>query len=144
MVAPDYRPVPYKRIYVFQTTVAEVRGQSQHWDQRTKTHTYIMKRTPGKHWGEPTDLRGALILLASPSPATEFVTVTSIALYGLCLQFNQIGFTWAIFFSSALVLDFSQQYSWPVCYFKNGRAPLYPSDCSKPRNSPDITASYTQ
>ncbi|OJJ50377.1 hypothetical protein ASPZODRAFT_110720 [Penicilliopsis zonata CBS 506.65] len=41
---------------------------------------YIMKRTPARRWGEPKDLRGALIFLASP--ASDFVTGTSIVVDG--------------------------------------------------------------
>jgi len=41
---------------------------------------FIMKRTPAGRWGEPKDLRGALIFLASP--ASDFVTGTSIVVDG--------------------------------------------------------------
>lgn len=42
--------------------------------------SYIMKRTPAQRWGEPKDLRGALIFLASP--ASDYVTGTSIVVNG--------------------------------------------------------------
>ncbi|KAJ5723439.1 hypothetical protein N7488_001474 [Penicillium malachiteum] len=42
--------------------------------------SYIMTRTPARRWGEPKDLRGALIFLASP--ASDFVTGTSIVVDG--------------------------------------------------------------
>ncbi|KAF7589719.1 hypothetical protein BBP40_003917 [Aspergillus hancockii] len=42
--------------------------------------SYIIKRTPAQRWGEPKDLRGALIFLASA--ASDFVTGTSIVVDG--------------------------------------------------------------
>ncbi|KAJ6004865.1 hypothetical protein N7540_012664 [Penicillium herquei] len=45
--------------------------------------SYIMTRTPARRWGEPKDLRGALIFLASP--ASDFVTGTSIVVDGASL-----------------------------------------------------------
>lgn len=41
---------------------------------------FIMSRTPAMRWGEPKDLRGALIFLASP--ASDFVTGVPIIVDG--------------------------------------------------------------
>ncbi|KAJ5736042.1 uncharacterized protein N7483_001167 [Penicillium malachiteum] len=48
--------------------------------------SYIMTRTPARRWGEPKDLRGALIFLASP--ASDFVTGTSIVVDGVFFSFS--------------------------------------------------------
>lgn len=41
---------------------------------------YIIGRTPAGRWGEPKDLKGAVIFLASP--ASDFVTGSSIVVDG--------------------------------------------------------------
>jgi 2-deoxy-D-gluconate 3-dehydrogenase len=41
---------------------------------------YIIGRTPAARWGNPEDLKGAVIFLASP--ASDFVTGTSIVVDG--------------------------------------------------------------
>lgn len=41
---------------------------------------FVMKRTPAERWGEPKDLRGALIFLASS--ASDFVTGAPIIVDG--------------------------------------------------------------
>jgi hypothetical protein len=41
---------------------------------------YIIGRTPAARWGDPEDLKGAVIFLASP--ASDFVTGTSIVVDG--------------------------------------------------------------
>ncbi|KAJ5728532.1 hypothetical protein N7493_004862 [Penicillium malachiteum] len=65
--------------------------------------SYIMTRTPARRWGEPKDLRGALIFLASP--ASDFVTGTSIVVDGVV----RLKFPLSVFFStrSLVFLSFS-------------------------------------
>ncbi|KAK5045420.1 hypothetical protein LTR84_009284 [Exophiala bonariae] len=48
--------------------------------QDAEYNDFILKRTPAGRWGEPPDLRGALVFLASA--ASDFVTGTSIVVDG--------------------------------------------------------------
>lgn len=41
---------------------------------------FIMQRTPAGRWGDPSDLRGALLFLASP--ASDFVSGASVVVDG--------------------------------------------------------------
>ena len=41
---------------------------------------YIVDRTPAGRWGDPVDLRGAVLFLSSP--ASDFVTGTSVVVDG--------------------------------------------------------------
>lgn len=41
---------------------------------------YLMSRVPAKRWGQPEDLIGAVVFLASP--ASDFVTGTSLIVDG--------------------------------------------------------------
>ena len=41
---------------------------------------YVMGRVPAKRWGQPVDLSGAIIMLASP--ASDYMTGTSIVVDG--------------------------------------------------------------
>lgn len=45
-----------------------------------KFNDYIMSRTPAKRWGEPVDLSGAVIFLASA--ASDYVSGTGIVVDG--------------------------------------------------------------
>ncbi|OAL29159.1 hypothetical protein AYO20_09312 [Fonsecaea nubica] len=49
-------------------------------DQFPEMEEYIVNRTPAGRWGNPSDLRGTAIFLASP--ASDFVTGTSIVVDG--------------------------------------------------------------
>lgn len=55
--------------------------EQYHTDPKYKAfNDYVMMRTPAKRWGQPVDLSGAIIFLASG--ASDFVSGTSIVVDG--------------------------------------------------------------
>ena len=49
-------------------------------DKYPEMEKYIVDRTPAGRWGQPADLRGAALFLASP--ASDFVTGQSVVVDG--------------------------------------------------------------